>query len=193
MNIDQELLLACIKGDRKSQSKLYSLSFSSLMSIAYRYQNNRDDAASLVNNCFLKILNGLPSFTNSDAQRSYFSWTKKIMMNTIIDEFRKSEKSKDLIKKVDDPEYLEQFGDEEYNLIEKDIEEEALQYMITQLSETQKNVFNLFAIDGYSHKEIAEALTLSVANSKWHLSQARRLLQGMLRIQLEKQKTIHHG
>ena len=193
MNIDHELLQACIKNDRKSQSKLYSLSFSSLMSIAYRYQSNRDDAVVLVNHCFLKILKGLPSFTNSDAKRSYYSWTKKIMINSIIDEFRKKGKETKLIQQIENSEYLEQLGDNDYNLIEKKIEEEALQDMIRQLSETQKNVFNLFAIEGYSHKEIAEALMISIANSKWHLSQARKLLQGMLRIEAEKQKTIHHG
>jgi len=193
MNIDQELLKACIQNDRKSQSKLYGLSFSSLMSIAYRYQKNRDDAAILVNQCFLKILKGLPSFTNSDANRSYYSWTKKIMMNTIIDEFRKNGKAKEVIQNIESSEYLEQLGEEEYNLIEKDIEEEALQDMIRQLSDIQNNVFNLFAIEGFSHKEIADALTISITNSKWHLSQARKVLQGLLKIQLEKQNTIHHG
>lgn len=193
MKIDKDLLDACIEGDRRSQSKLYELSFSILMSIAFRYRVNRDDALSLVNECFLKILYGLKSYRNSYALSSYFSWIKKIMMNTIIDEFRKHKKENELIENYKDGQYVESISVEEYNLIENDIEEEALQNMLNKLKERPRNVFNLFAIDGLSHKEISEALSISVENSKWHLIQARKELQLMLKEELEKQKIKQHG
>jgi RNA polymerase sigma-70 factor (ECF subfamily) len=163
------------------------------MSIAFRYESNRDDASALVNQCFLKILKSLGSFSNSNIEASYFSWIKKIMMNTIIDDFRKNRKLKENTQLLNGTDYIDQFADEEYNEIDKIIEEEALQNMILQLSEMQKNVFNLFAIDGFAHKEIASALSITIDNSKWHLSQARKRLQILLKEQIEKQKTIHHG
>ena len=193
MKIDKELLEACIEGDRKSQSKLYDLSFSILMSIAFRYRVNRDDALSLVNECFLKILFGLKSYKHSYALSSYFSWIKKIMMNTIIDEFRKNKKENELIETYKDEKFVEGFSMEEYNLIENDIEDEALQNMLNRLKERPRNVFNLYAIDGLSHKEISAALSISVENAKWHLIQARKQLQMMLKEELEKQRTNQHG
>lgn len=114
-------------------------------------------------------------------------------MNTIIDEFRKHKKENELIENYKDGQYVESISEEEYNLIENDIEEEALQNMLNKLKERPRNVFNLFAIDGLSHKEISEALSISVENSKWHLIQARKELQLMLKEELEKQKIKQHG
>ncbi len=193
MKVNQTLLQACIDNDRRSQSELYQLSFSAMMTIAYRYRIKREDASSLVNQCFLKIIRGLPSFINSNGSRSYFSWIQKIMMNTIIDEIRKNKKIKDIIYSTENSIYLESLSDGDYNVVEETIEAEALQVMLNKLSERQRSVFNLFAIDGLSHKEIAKAINISVTNSKWHLSQARKQLQSILKEQLEKQKVIQNG
>jgi len=193
MKVNQTLLQACIDNDRRSQSELYQLSFSAMMTIAYRYRIKREDASSLVNQCFLKIIRGLPSFINSNGSKSYFSWIQKIMMNTIIDEIRKNKKIKDIIYSTENSIYLESLSDGDYNVVEETIEAEALQVMLNKLSERQRSVFNLFAIDGLSHKEIAKAINISVTNSKWHLSQARKQLQNILKEQLEKQKVIQNG
>ena len=193
MKIDKALLEACIEGDRKSQSKLYDLSFSILMSIAFRYRVNRDDALSLVNECFLKVLLGLKSYKDSYPLSSYFAWIKKIMMNTLIDDFRKNKKENEIIENYRDEKYVENISKEEYNLVENVIEEEALQNMLYRLKERPRNVFNLYAIDGLSHKEISVALSISVENTKWHLLQARKQLQIMLKEELAKQKIKQHG
>lgn len=193
MEIDKDMLNACIDGDRKSQSKLYELSFSSLMNISYRYRINRDDAVALVNQSFLKILLGLKTFNNTNGVKSYFSWIQKIMMHTVIDEIRKNKKQNEIEIITDNNEYLEYLSKEEFNLIDEEIEEETLQEMLNNLSEIQRNVFNLFAIDGYKHKEISEALSMSIENSKWHLMQARKKLQSLLSEQLKNQRMKHHG
>jgi RNA polymerase sigma-70 factor (ECF subfamily) len=185
MEINKEVLQACIDGDRKSQSMLYELSFSSLMSIAIRYRINREDAVDLVNQAFLKILNGLSAHKNINQSNSYFAWIHKIMSRTIIDEFRKNKIHNEKTHYIDNSIYLEQLSDGDYNYIEDTIEEEALQEMLNNLSESQRNVFNLFAIEGLSHKKIAHVLSISVDNSKWHLSQARKRLQLILKKQLE--------
>lgn len=193
MEIDKDLLNACINGDRRSQSKLYELSFSSMMSMAIRYQINREDAVVLINTCFLKVLKGLKNHLHTHANRSYFSWIQKIMINTIIDEFRKNKKDKEHINYSDNTSYLEQLSNEEYGIIEKKIEADALQEMLSHLTEIQRQVFNLFAIDGFSHKEISGALDISIDNSKYHLSHARKRLQAMLLKQIEKQKMKHNA
>lgn len=188
MEIDKDLLNACINSDRRSQSKLYELSFSSLMSIAIRYKINREDSIVLINNCFLKVLKNLESHQYMHENKSYFSWIQKIMIHTIIDDFRKNKKENEHIDYHDQSSYLEQLSANEYGIIESRIEEEALQAMLSQLTETQRQVFNMYAIDGYSHKEIANALVISIDNSKYHLSKARKCLQKMLLKQLEEQK-----
>ncbi len=193
MKIDKDLINACIDGDRKSQSKLYELSFSSLMNISYRYQKNRSDAVALVNQCFLKILLGLKNFDNTNGVKSYFSWIHKIMIHSAIDEIRKNKKQNDFHVSIENESHLEQLSKEEFNLIESTIEEETLQEMLNNLSEIQKNVFNLFAIDGFKHVEISEALSISIENSKWHLMQARKKLQSLLKEELEKQRINGHG
>lgn len=193
MKFDKDMLKGCIEGDRRSQSKLYELSFSSLMSTANRYKVNREDAVSIVNQCFLKVLRGLDNHTNTYEEKSYFSWIKKIMINTIIDDFRKNKKHKEKETFIGSNEHLESISYEDTNRIEQMIEEEALQEMLNKLNEIQKNVFNLFAIDGFTHQEISKALEISINNSKYHLSRARKLLQSMLEDQLEKQKINQHG
>lgn len=188
MKIDKALITKCINDDRRSQSKLYELSFSHMMSIASRYYTNREDALSCVNACFLKILLGLKSFDHQNGVKSYFSWLKKIMMNLLIDDFRKNKIDKKALNYFDDSDYFDQLLPEDYNTIEHMIHAESLQNMLAKLSEIQRSIFNLFAIDGYSHKEIATALEISSDNSKYHLSQARKYLQAMLKKEIEKQK-----
>lgn len=187
------MLKGCIDGDRRSQSKLYELSFSSLMSTANRYKLNREDAVSLVNQCFLKVLKNIATHANMHVEKSYFSWIKKIMINTIIDDYRKNKKHKEKETFLGDNDLLDYLSPEDSSNIEQFIEEEALQDMLNKLNEIQKNIFNLFAIDGYSHKEISAALEISIDNSKYHLSRARKLLQVMLEEQVEKQKINQHG
>lgn len=192
MEIDKALINACANGDRKAQFELYNQSFPALMNVAFRYYNNRDDASAIVNQCFLKVLKGLPSFIKVQTTASYIVWIRKIMTNTLIDEYRKNGKKKEITQKIDDEVFLESISPEEYNDIEKFIEDEALYEMLSKLTEIQRNVFNLFAIDGYSHKEIGDALIISETNSKWHLSQARKKLQSELKMQVNKQKHEHN-
>ena len=193
MKVNQTLLQACIDGDRKAQSDLYGLSFSTLMSVAYRYRMNRDDAVSIVNQSFLKILNGLTTLNFKNGERSYFKWIQRIMINTVLDDIRKNARYEKTIHFGKESDIGDHFWTEDINDIEEKIEEEALQEMLGKLSETQRNVFNLYAIDGFSHKEIASSLNIGLSNSKWHLAQARKKLQFLLKEILENQKTTQNG
>lgn len=173
MEIGEELIKNVIAGDRKSQLELYRQCFSVLMSSAYRYHNNEDDAAAVVNAAFMKILTKLDTYND---KAPFKAWIKRIITNEIIDEFRKNKKRKELIVSARD-DYPEETTHAE---IDYDIEAEYLNDMLKELPKGTRVVFNLFAIDGYSHKEIAEELGIKAETSKWHVKEARKKLKLLL-------------
>jgi len=170
--VEQELLNRCIAADRKAQSHLYALLYPQLMSICRRYQQNELDARGLLNQGFLKILLNLKKKKD---HVPFIPWCRRILINTIISEHRKNSKRVEMEKTADTiSPSKEPFS---WNDVETLIQVEALQAMLDQVPDISRKVFNLFAIDGYSHKEIAELLGISTGTSKWHVSHARALLK----------------
>ena len=181
MQITNQLLHKCIKNDRKSQSELYRLSFSLLMSIAFRYYKNKDEAMASLNLCFYKVLTGLDSFLRKNKANAYKPWMSRIMINTIIDEYRKEKKRNEIIHPIEVKSNEIMLNHTDYNSIEDYIQAEDLQRMLNTLPELQQKVFNLFVIDGFKHKEIAEMISISEGNSKWNLSIARKELKRLVK------------
>ena len=181
MQITNQLLHKCVQNDRKSQSELYRLSYSLLMSIAFRYYKNQDDAMAVLNMCFYKVLTGLGPFLKKNNVTVYKPWMSRIMINTIIDEYRKEKKKKEVIQPLEVEKAEIMMNDSDYNAIEDYIQVEDLQRMLNTLPNMQQKVFNLFVIDGYKHKEIAEMLSISEGNSKWNLSIARKELKRLVK------------
>lgn len=145
------------------------------MSFAYKYHKNEEDTAAIVNKVFLKIFDNLDKYNHSTPIEA---WMKRITINHIIDEFRKNKKHKETFIEVDeDSNYNEDF---ELNIIESDIEEEVVLSVLNQLPKATKNVFCLYAIDGYNHKEITELLNITHETSKWHVKEARKKLKELL-------------
>ena len=175
--IDEAVLDACRKKDRKAQYQLYKLCYSFLAGICYRYVNNREDADELLNMAFLKILNNLDKHKK---EIPFTLWIRRIMINTIIDDYRKNKKSKELMQSVDFNEYYGDFDNSVINDFVKKSDAEQINAMILQLPPTSQKVFNLFVIDGYGHKEIGELLGMSEGTSKWHLNFARTRLKEMI-------------
>ena len=155
---------------------MYELLFNTLMNISTRYKHNKDDAAALVNEGFLKILNNIDKYKK---EVPFEAWIKRIMINTAIDDFRKNHKTNELFCNVEANaiDYLTTF---ETNLVEETISTEALEFMLSSLSTDMKMVFNLYEIDRYTHTEIAKKLNISERTSKRYLSAARIALQRML-------------
>lgn len=131
----------------------------------------------VLNMCFFKVLTGLKVYINKNDAKAYKPWMSRIMINTIIDEYRKEKKRHETFHPIEvtSPEIM--LNDTDYNTIEDYIQAEDLQSMLNKLPDLQQKVFNLFVIDGYKHKEIAEMLSISVGNSKWNLSIARKELK----------------
>lgn len=174
MNVEERLIKQCIKGDRRSQLRLYDLCYSYMMSICIRYCKDSQEAGARLNMAFLKVLQHLDQF---DAKGSFKSWLSKITLRTIIDEFRSQQKHYQV-----NIYHGELNGDlygpqSELNKVVEEMDVEYLLTMIRGLSFMDRQVFNLFAIDGFSHKEIAAMLNISEGTSKWHVHEARKKLK----------------
>ena len=175
----ENLIAACKQGDRKAQHELYQKYYPMLMAVCRRYHNNDSDAALVLNASFLKIFKNIGNYQNNKTG-SFLAWAKRITVNTLIDEYRSKRKEKEIFeyKSNDDlPEYTIQ--EESFNP-QLELTEEMLLNMIQQLPEGNQLVFNLFAMEGYSHKEISKMCNFSEGTSKWHLSAARKKLVVMI-------------
>jgi len=168
----------CIKGDRKAQQVLYEKHFQFLMSILYRYEHNQQDAVALLNQAFLNIITHLNSF---DQQKPFLPWIKRIAINVAIDHIRSRKKIKAQTVFMDDQNWEAQTELFEEDLTDiPELEYEDYLNMMDALDEPAKTIFNLYAIDDYSHYEIAEKLDISERTSKRYLRKARAALQHMI-------------
>lgn len=184
MAISAELLNNCLNGDRQSQFLLYKQYFSFLMGICYRYTNNKDDALHLVNEGFLKILTKMDRY---NTEIPFELWIRRIMINTVIDHLRQSAREKKWIRTgYNGSEEAGDLAAIDFNTVEHDIEAQELDHMLQAVPDASRKVFNFYAVDGYSHKEIAQMLGISEGTSKWHLSNARQILQKQIKAWLKK-------
>jgi len=171
---DEEIILkGCREGKRSAQKQLYDKYVSSMLAICLRYSKSRDEAEDLIQEGFLKI------FQNINTYRKHGSlegWIKRIMINHALNQYKKN-------RKIPFAEDVEEINENEILSFDEEIETsepvppEALLGMIQSLPEGYRMVFNLYVFEGYSHKEIAEAMNFTENTSKTQLMKARRQLQ----------------
>ena len=147
-----------------------------MSSIALRYFENKDEAVHKMNSGFLKVLQNLKQF---NSQFSIATFIRNVLIHHIIDELRKEKKYSNHIPYE---EHHENQAGVSNNLGEIKIETVELLNLLNRLPEMTKRVFNLYAIDGYKHSEIAEILGISEGTSKWHVSDARKKLKELLQL-----------
>jgi RNA polymerase sigma factor (sigma-70 family) len=176
-DIDINIIKACLKQDTRAEYALYSACFQPLMSVCYRYTRSEDDAADLLNKGFLKILMNLEKY---DPKQPFKKWIVSIMINTIIDEFRSNKTYKTLIQHTDIYP-TEHPSSVDLNDAEAKLNTEDIHKCINKLPDASRMVLNMYVFEGMTHKEIAQALTISEGTSKWHLSNARNLLKQIMR------------
>jgi RNA polymerase sigma-70 factor (ECF subfamily) len=172
MNIQPQLIALCIKQDRKAEYELYKLTYSYLMSICLRYSKDKDTASESLNMGYLKILKNINTY-NPDIP--FKAWIRRIMVNTLIDEYRKNKREREKVVYVE--EYFDSSNFSDVNDVMSKFNCEQIYAEIDKLPEATKKVFNLFVIDGYSHKDIGVMLDISEGTSKWHLNAARQKLK----------------
>lgn len=170
-----EVIKGCLKNDRKSQYELYRMCYERFMVVCERYQSDKMEAESVLNTAFLKILSNLDKYSN---QFSLEAWCRKIIINTNIDVYRKKKRSDFIVLTAEYHHLSDNSNSEKYD--HQEFEEEQLLAMIGKLPEAQSKIFNLFAIDGYGHKEISHLLGISEGTSKWYLHKARKSLKELI-------------
>jgi len=173
----QVIIDACKKNDRRAQEKLYEWCYVKLMPMCARYHRNEEDARNILNIGFVKICKNLDTIS---AETPFEAWARKIIKNTIIDEFRKTKNYTTLVDMKETDRELEIQSQRVENNVWSKLETDILMGMLKKLPDVSRKVFNLYVIDGYSHKEIGNLLSISDGTSKWHLSNARKILQDMV-------------
>ncbi len=176
MEVSKELIKRCKKNESKAQFELYKLCYGSLMGVCLRYEKNKEDAEELLNLAFYKILTKLDKYKKDVP---FEAWARRITINTIIDEFRK--KARDRHTFYDDLEMNVPVSTMDFNEADQKFDAEELENMIRQLPPVSQKVFNLYVIEGYNHREIADMLGISEGTSKWHLSTSRKSIKEMLK------------
>jgi RNA polymerase sigma-70 factor (ECF subfamily) len=185
MDIPKEDWIAgSIKLDRKSQLALYNYCFPELKKAARKFFSTDYELMHVINGSFIKIIENLHKYENIN----FNAWIKRICTNESIDYLRKNKKYKEtfLIKASEG--IHEPF---EAPSIETNIENEHLESLLLQLNTPCRIVFNLYALEGFSHKEIGQSLGISVETSKWHTKMARKKLKDILAN--PNIKPINHG
>lgn len=180
----QAIINGCIKKDRSSQYLLYKEFYSYGMAICHRYGISNFDASDVLNNGFLKVFTNIDKY---DVEKPLKAWIGRIITNTAIDHYRSNLK---FTHQEDISEYegiADSIGVYEH-LAYKD-----LLILINDLSPAYRTVFNLFAIDGFTHEEIAELLKISIGTSKSNLFKARQKLQEKLSILRMSGEIINKG
>ena len=167
----QELLDGCLERNRRSQELLYKQFYGYAMSVCLRYTRSKEEAKEILNDGFFKVFTKLESFDNS---RSFKTWLSRIMINTALDHYRQ-EVRRDIFENVDAADHVS--VDE--TIISK-LSHEELVSLIQKLTPSYRIVFSLYVIDGYTHEEIADKLSISLGASKSNLSRAREKLREML-------------
>ncbi len=168
----------CQKKKNGSEKALYEHFFAYGMSISLRYTTSYEEAVEILNDSFMKVFKNIKSFKND----AFKGWFRRIIINTATDHYRKMKKY-DFLEGYDSSN-AEAIHAEE--LITAQLSYEDLLGLVQQLTPSYRAVFNLYAIDGYKHEEIAKTLGITVGASKSNLSRARQMLKSMIK------KTLDH-
>jgi RNA polymerase sigma factor (sigma-70 family) len=173
MNFDEkELVRGCKQRNRLAQKQLYDVFGGKLFAICLRYTKNREDAEDVLQDAFIKIYENIDSF-RSESPLEY--WLRTVTVNTALNHLRQQKNW----KMMEDIEYHVN-GIEGQDLILANFQMQQLIEMIQELPLGCQTIFNLYAIEGYQHNEIAEKLGISEGTSKSQYSRARSLLQEKL-------------
>lgn len=169
------MIRGCLKNDRKAQEQLYKRFYHAMMTLCVRYTGNGHDATEVINDGFLKVFRHIGNYQAEKA--SLYTWIRRIVINTAIDHLRKQQAYPDTEEFSDGPD--EPAID---NAALHKLSGEALLKMIRQLPAATGLVFNLYAVDGFSHREIGALLGISEGTSRWHLSEARKQLKTLIHL-----------
>ncbi len=164
---DEILIPLSIDGNRAAQKAIFDKYASRLMGVCMRYAVDQPAAEDILQEGFIKAFRNLNKFRN---EGSFEGWLRRIMINTAIEIYRKKNHLYPVLEIETQNERVT------YDNVVSDLAAEDLMQMVMHLSPGYRTVFNLYAVEGYSHKEIAEQLNISEGTSKSQLARARYIL-----------------
>jgi RNA polymerase sigma factor (sigma-70 family) len=166
----KEIIKGCLAGDRRDQELLYRRHASKLYAVCLQYSGNDEEARDILQEGFIKIFENLDQFKH---EGSFEGWMRRITVNTALEKFR----SRHNLYRVEDIDSIPELDGEPDNQDYAGLDANDLLGIIRELPPKYRVVFNLYAIEGYSHKEISKMVNISEGTSKSNLSRARVILQ----------------
>nr|WP_091896576.1 RNA polymerase sigma factor [Polaribacter sp. KT25b] len=167
----EELIKECCKQKIAAQAQVYQLFSDKLFAVCLKYSRNYQDAEDNLQDSFITIFNKIEQYKNKG---SFEGWLKRITIHTALQKYREKAPLQ-IVKEISDEDEMEEF-DIDTTIFSVDV---LLNY-IQQLPDRYRLIFNLYVLDNYTHKEIAEMLNISVGTSKSNLSRARKILKEQL-------------
>jgi RNA polymerase sigma-70 factor (ECF subfamily) len=169
---EKQLIKSCIDGDRKAQKALYDKYSRKMMGVCLRYVKDVEDARDLMQEGFIKLFTNLRTYTGNG---SFDGWVRKIFVNSALERLRHHDVLKDA-GDIDNADY----ADIPDGTLVSDLSSDELMSYVRSLPDGFRMVFNMFAIEGYSHKEISEKLRITESTSRSQYARARKLLRKMI-------------
>ena len=180
---ESDLIRGCIEGNRRMQEELYRRFSPRMYAVCLRYAGNAEEAEDILQESFIKVFKKLDSFRS---EGSFEGWVRRVFVNTAIEHFRRKR-------------YLMPVTEKEENTIEgkyvsvlDELAEKDILGLVQELSPGYRTVFNMYVVEGYTHKEIADMLGISEGTSKSQLSRAKVILQDMVRTFIDKQRGVRN-
>ncbi len=178
---ESDLLKGCLAGNRRMQEELYRRFSPRMYAVCLRYAGKAEEAEDILQEGFIKIFKKMDSFRGDG---SFEGWMRRIFVNTAIEHFRRKR-------------YLMPVTEREENTLEgkytsalDDLGAKDVLALIQELSPGYRTVFNMYVVEGYTHKEIADILGISEGTSKSQLSRAKVILQDMVRTFIDRQRGV---
>lgn len=165
---ENDLINGCLAGDRRIQELLYQRFAPKMYAVCLRYANNTDDAQDLLQEGFIKVYRNLEKFRK---EGSFEGWVRRVFVNTAIEHYRKKVNLNTISEKEE-----RTIEDGAWNVLDHLAEKDIIE-LIQDLSPGYRSVFNMYVIEGYSHKEIGDILDISEGTSKSQLARAKAILQ----------------
>lgn len=166
---EQQLIAGCRRGERRAQKELYDLYSRKMMGVCLRYVNDRETARDLLQDGFVKVFTNIDTYTGIG---SFEGWLRRVFVNCVLEYLRRS----DVLREATGLDSVAELTQPDSSAI-SDLSAAELMRLVQELPAGFRTVFNLFAVEGYSHKEIGEMLDISESTSRSQFLRARQLLQ----------------
>ncbi len=177
--IGKDIIERCKKNDRTAQKLVYENFFDRMYAVCRRYVKNDEETIEVLNDGFISLFQNIHQYKG---EGSFEGWVRRIVVNKALDHLKLNKTYKETLQYVE--EYKEEPTYVETDIIDSGNTEE-LYRTIQELPPAYRIVFNLFAIEGFSHKEIAEKMNISEGTSRWYLSESRKILKEKLTLTMQ--------